>query len=98
MLGKQIESGTPKSKASNRTLPLPDEVVDLLKAARRHQTEERLKFGEGYGSGEYVATDEAGMPYHPNLLTFRWESSSTTSASSGFGCTTPATLAARSRT
>jgi integrase len=71
-VGKQIETGTPKPKASNRTLPMPDEVVDVLKAARKRQTEERLRFGEGYGPGEYVASDEQGMPYHPNLLTFRW--------------------------
>ena len=71
-VGKQIELGTPKSKASNRTLPMPDEVVDVLKAARKRQTEERLRFGEGYGSGEYVASDGQGRPYHPNLLTFRW--------------------------
>jgi hypothetical protein len=25
-----------------------------------------------YRSGEYVASDEFGQPYHPNLLTFRW--------------------------
>ena len=71
-IGKQIVTGTPKSKASNRTLPLPDEVVAVLKAARKRQSEERLAFGEGYGSGEYVASDETGQPYHPNLLTFRW--------------------------
>jgi integrase len=71
-IGGEITSGTPKSKASNRTLPMPDEVVELLKAARKRQTEERLKLGEGYGSGEYVASDESGQPYHPNLLTFRW--------------------------
>ena len=50
-VGKQIETGTPKSKASNRTLPMPDEVVDVLKAARKRQTEERLRFGEGYRIG-----------------------------------------------
>jgi integrase len=71
-VGKTILTGTPKSKASNRTLPLPDEVVDVLKAARKRQLEERLAFGEGYGSGEYVACDETGQPYHPNLLWFRW--------------------------
>ena len=71
-VGKQIETGTPKSKASNRTLPMPDEVVDVLKAARKRQTEERLRFGEGFGSGEYVASDEQGIPYHPNLPTFGW--------------------------
>jgi integrase len=31
-----------------------------------------LAFGQGYGPGEYVACDEMGRPYHPNLLTFRW--------------------------
>ena len=51
---------------------MPDEVVEVLKAARKRQTEERLRFGEGYGPGEYAASDEQGMPYHPNLLTFRW--------------------------
>lgn len=71
-VGKQVVAGTPKSKASNRKLPLPEDVVDLLKAAKKHQTEERLAFGPGYGSGEYVASDEMGQPYHPNLLTFRW--------------------------
>ena len=41
--------------------------------AKKRQAEERLAFGPGYGSGEYVACDETGQPYHPNLLTFRWE-------------------------
>ena len=71
-VGRQILSGTPKSKASARTLPMPDEVVDVLRAARKRQSEERLAFGSEYGSGEYVASDESGEPYHPNLLTFRW--------------------------
>jgi integrase len=44
----------------------------VLKAARKRQREERLAFGEGYGSDDYVARDEMGQPYHPNLLTFRW--------------------------
>ncbi len=70
-VGKQIVSGTPKSKASNRTLPLPDDVVEVLRAARKRQAE-RLAFGAGYGSGEYLAVDETGHVYHPNLLTFRW--------------------------
>jgi integrase len=71
-IGRQIEKGTPKSKASNRTLPMPDEVVELLKTARKRQLEERMAFGQGYGPGEYVAADETGQPYHPSLLTFRW--------------------------
>lgn len=72
VVGRDIVSGTPKSKSSTRTLPMPDEVVDVLRAARKRQAEERLAFGAGYGSGEYVASNETGQPYHPNLLTFRW--------------------------
>jgi integrase len=64
-------SGTPKSKASSRTLPMPDEVVDVLRAARKGQTEER-RHAAARTAREYVASDEFGKPYHPNLLTFRW--------------------------
>ncbi|MCZ4536965.1 site-specific integrase [Gordonia terrae] len=71
-VGREIVAGTPKSKRSQRTLPLPDEVVEVLRAARKQQLQERMALGEAYGSGEYVACDEAGKPYHPNLLTFRW--------------------------
>lgn len=71
-VGKTIVAGTPKSKASRRTLPLPDEVVDVLKETRKRQLEERLAFGEGYGPGEHVACDEQGQPYHPNLIYWRW--------------------------
>jgi integrase len=74
VLGKQhVESGTPKSKASRRTLPVPDDVVQVLKAARQRQREERLKFGEGYGGGEYVCSDELGNPLHPDAITSRWQ-------------------------
>jgi integrase len=69
---KLIIAGTPKSKASRRTLPMPDEVIEVLKVARKRQIEERLALGADYGSDEYVGRDEAGLPYHPNLLTFRW--------------------------
>jgi integrase len=44
----------------------------MLLAAWQSDNEERLRVGAGYGSGDYVASDEQGKPYHPNLLTFRW--------------------------
>lgn len=53
-------------------LPLPDDVLELLKAARKRQLEERLAFGEGYGAGDYVAVDGTGQPYYPAVLTWRW--------------------------
>jgi integrase len=71
-VGGQIEIGSPKSAASRRVLPLPDDAVDLLRAARKRQLAERLAFGPGYGSGEYVAVDATGQPYNPAVLTWRW--------------------------
>jgi len=74
VLGQQhVESGTPKSKASQRTLPLPDEAVEVLKAARQRQRAERLRFGEGYGGGDYVCSDQLGKPLHPDAITSRWQ-------------------------
>jgi integrase len=72
VVGKEVIVGTPKSKASNRALPMPDEVVEVLRAARKRQAEERLAFGQGCGPGEYVASDEAGESYHPDRLTSAW--------------------------
>ena len=40
-VGAEIMTGTPKSKASSRTLPMPDEVVDVLRAHAR----DRLRSG-----------------------------------------------------
>lgn len=68
----RVEVDTPKSKTSRRVLPLPDEVVEVLRATRKRQLEARLAFGPGFGSGEYVVADEAGVAYHTNTLTQRW--------------------------
>lgn len=59
-VGRQIMSGTPKSLRSRRVLPMPDEVLDLLRDAH------------GRIESQYVACDERGNAMHPNLLTFRW--------------------------
>jgi integrase len=67
-IGSIIDTGTPKSKASNRTLPLPDDVVGVLKAARKRQLEERLAFGEGYGSDDYVALRRDGPALSPQSV------------------------------
>jgi len=71
-VGKVITTGPPKSRASKRTLPIPDDVVPVLRAARKRQLQERLKLGDDYNPEDYVGCDETGQPYHPNLLTFRW--------------------------
>ena len=70
---RQVLTGTPKSKTSKRTLPMPTEVVDVLKAARKRQIEDRLAAGSQYRGGEYVASNQLGEPLHPDAITSRWE-------------------------
>jgi integrase len=77
-VGDKVETGSPKSRASRRVLPLPDDVLELLKAARKRQLAERLAFGEEYGEGDYVVVDGAGQPYNPAVLTWRWGAKLTT--------------------
>jgi integrase len=65
----------PKSRNGKRTLPLDGELVVALTALRKRQLEERTIAGAAYRSrlaeldwyqgGEYVITDEAGTPVHP---------------------------------
>jgi integrase len=69
-VGKRIEVGSPKSKASRRVLPLPDDLATLLSAARARQLADLSQ--EGLRPGEYVAADAAGQPYRPSVLTWRW--------------------------
>lgn len=67
--GKVVEND-PKSVMSRRTLPLPDRLVNVLKAARARQAAERLALGGG--EWKYVVCNEAGYPYHPQVLSRYW--------------------------
>ncbi|MFE2998405.1 tyrosine-type recombinase/integrase [Nocardia sp. NPDC059246] len=69
--GKAVED-TPKTESSERTLPMDDDMCEVLKRASRRQAADKLAVGESYGAGGYVACDEAGRPYHPDTLTHRW--------------------------
>ena len=69
---RQVLTGTPKSKRSKPTLPMPTEVVDVLNAARKRQIEDRLAAGSQY-RGEYLASNQLGEPLHPDAITSRWE-------------------------
>ncbi|RDH76371.1 site-specific integrase [Mycolicibacterium moriokaense] len=60
-IGKQIVTGTPKSARSRRVLPLPDDVLDVLRDAQQ-----RIE-------SEYVAAYPDGKPYTPSMLSHRWE-------------------------
>ncbi|WP_228461291.1 tyrosine-type recombinase/integrase [Gordonia spumicola] len=68
----EIVIDTPKSTTSARTLPLPVDVIDVLKAARAAQRRERLKLGNAYQGGDYVACDESGREYSPSQISDGW--------------------------
>ncbi|KAA0086702.1 site-specific integrase [Mycolicibacterium sp. P9-64] len=70
--GRAVEND-PKSAMSRRTLPLPDRLVSVLKAAKARQAAERLSVGPSYRSGEYVVSNEVGDPYHPQVLSRYWQ-------------------------
>lgn len=70
--GKQIHEGTPKSRRSARTLPLPEDLTAALKAAKARQAADRLALGEAWTDSGYVVVDPAGTPPTPNALTYWW--------------------------
>jgi integrase len=65
----------PKSRNGKRTLPLDDELVAALTALRKRQIDDSAGAGtayqgglarlDWYQGGEYVVTDELGLPVHP---------------------------------
>ncbi len=67
--GTTVEND-PKSVTSRRTLPLPDRMVSVLKAAKARQAAERLALGAG--AFAYVVSNEAGDPYSPAVLSRYW--------------------------
>jgi integrase len=69
--GKAVEDD-PKTEAGIRTLPMDDEMVEVLRRAHRLQAAEKLSLGDAYYKGDYVACNEGGRPYHPDTLTHRW--------------------------
>lgn len=69
--GRAVEND-PKSTMSRRTLPLPDRLLSVLRAARARQVAERLAAGVAYRLGEYVVSNEIGDPYHPQVLSRYW--------------------------
>ena len=69
--GAAVEND-PKSAMSRRTLPLPDRLVSVLKGAKTRQARERLALGADGGPWEYVVCNEAGLPYHPQVLSRYW--------------------------
>jgi integrase len=70
--GKHLVEDTPKSRASRRTLPIPDHLAAALRTARAIQAADRLALGEEYQASGYVVVDEWGAALSPHALTSRW--------------------------
>lgn len=70
--GKHLVEDSPKSRASRRTLPIPDHLAASLRAARAIQAADRLALGEDYEASGYVVVDECGAALSPHALTSRW--------------------------
>jgi integrase len=68
--GGTVTETDPKTATSRRTLPLPDRLVSVLRAAKARQARERLALG--YGHWGYVVCNEVGEPYSPQVLSRGW--------------------------
>jgi len=70
-----VEQDHAKAEASEDWVSLEKIVMDALRAWRRVQAQERLRWGGAWTDTGYVFTHENGQPYHPAQLTkiFYWE-------------------------
>lgn len=66
--GKPIVKG-PKTATSRRTVDLDAETVNVLRAWRKAQLEERLRAGTAWEPGEWIFTNELGQPWRPDSIT-----------------------------
>jgi len=67
-----VVEGDPKTLSSRRTLPLDEGLVSVLRRASARYAEERLALGAAHADSGYVAANEAGEPYTPDMLTRMW--------------------------
>lgn len=60
---------TPKTENSYRTLPMTDDIYELLQAHKRLQDERKGLMGSYYKDSDYVCTWQDGRVISPNYLT-----------------------------
>ena len=61
---------TPKTKSSNRTILIGNTLVNILKHHKKHQYENKLKYGTFYTSSNFVCTKENGKLLTTNSLKY----------------------------
>ncbi len=67
------ERGETKSDASHRTIGLPAELTQLLRAHRARQLEAQESAGDRWEDGDWVFTDLRGRPLNNNSEHHRWK-------------------------
>ncbi|WP_368182183.1 tyrosine recombinase XerC [Anaerotruncus rubiinfantis] len=66
--GKGVFTDTPKTKGSQRSLKLPDSVVDLLRRYRAIQAADRLRVGDQWIDSDRLFVGWNGKPLNPNSV------------------------------
>jgi integrase len=67
-----VAENEPKTQSSQRTLPLDEGLIGVLKRASVRYAQEKLALGVAHADSGYVAVNEAGEPYTPGALTNMW--------------------------
>lgn len=63
----------PKTKFSKRTIGIGPAVVQVLKAHKKEQAEQRLSVGQVYQDSDLVFCNELGLPLDPRAITRHFE-------------------------
>lgn len=62
---------SPKTEKSNRTVAVPNEVIDLLQRLQLQQKYRKLSAGQKYTDSPAVIRSSTGSPLHPSVF-YRW--------------------------
>ncbi len=70
--GKELKFKEPKTKKSRRSIPIPKDVVEVLKAVQRQYKENKLSFGPGFDPRGFICAWEDGRPFEPDWVSKEW--------------------------
>lgn len=70
--GNELVLKEPKTKKSKRSIPIPADVVEVLKAVRQKHRQGRLLFGPGYDPRGFICAWEDGRPFEPDWVGKAW--------------------------
>jgi integrase len=71
-VGRELYFGEPKSVAGLRPLPMPTQLVDVLKQHKAAQDEMRLAAGRRWNERDLVCCQADGRPLKPESLSSAW--------------------------